>query len=71
MQKNAFGGGEEMLLCKVQIDEEGKIQIPDEIMPKIGLKTNQVFDIYIDTYSINQDLYQQLIINLTHEGIII
>lgn len=60
-----------MLLCKVQIDEEGKIQIPDEIMQKIGLKTNQVFDIYIDTYSINQDLYQQLIINLTHEGIII
>ena len=40
-------------------------------MQKSGLKTNQVFDIYIDTYSINQDLYQQLIINLAHEGIII
>ncbi|KUG04286.1 hypothetical protein ASZ90_018293 [hydrocarbon metagenome] len=60
-----------MVVCKVQIDEENRIRIPDEIIKQTGLKTNQEFDIYIDTLRINQDLYQQLIINLTHEGIII
>ncbi len=60
-----------MVMCNVQIDEENKIRIPDEIIQKIGLKTNESFNIYIDTWSINPDLYKQLIINLAHEGIII
>ncbi len=60
-----------MVICEVQIDEENKIRIPDEIIQKIGLKPDKAFSIYIDPFTVNQDLEQQLIVDLTREGIII